>query len=516
MINVLYSCHLLSDIVISERHASEGVNKSLDYIPGSNFLGIVAAQLYNEKTASEVILDLFHNGKVRFGNAYPAPEGEQTLPIPLNWRKPKVTKEEAPELYLHRANPLDKTNSTQMKGLEHGYFSHQRKTSVHIRQEFYLKSSYDSDKRRAKDSQLFGYYVLPQGSKWIFSVAYGSEELRKAAEPCLVGRRSIGRSRSAQFGRVEVALLETQKQNHMNKLRPGENYLYAKSDLCLVDAFGNNTTILTNDLLARALGLALGDEVELDLDRSQLRTRTLQSWNGYRNNRNPDRQVIQKGSVIAFNFKGGASDEKLPDAIGVGVAEGLGDYILNPDFLLDIQGDKLKFKLTKYEPANSKSLSAEYADGEPADAELITLLGERKKAAGERRKLAELTKSFVEANKSKYKLLTPSQWGKVRNAAKYIPRGEDSAQPGAAKSRDLNKEASAAAAFLAAQMHGKSADWWGVEIDGKKGSAKQGGKLDTLTGYIRSKNEDIDNIAFIRKVASEMPKQTSKKENDND
>jgi hypothetical protein len=34
---------LLSDIIINQKAATEGPNKTLDFIPGSNFLGIVAA-----------------------------------------------------------------------------------------------------------------------------------------------------------------------------------------------------------------------------------------------------------------------------------------------------------------------------------------------------------------------------------------------------------------------------------------------------------------------------------------
>ncbi|MBK6948990.1 MAG: hypothetical protein IPH16_13900 [Haliscomenobacter sp.] len=78
-----YSCELLSDVVIPSVTATEGFNPSLDYIPGAKFLGIAAGTLYDENSAAT--LDLFHNGKVRFGDAYPTVDGQEGLPVPFSW-----------------------------------------------------------------------------------------------------------------------------------------------------------------------------------------------------------------------------------------------------------------------------------------------------------------------------------------------------------------------------------------------------------------------------------------------
>ena len=67
MDKLTFECELLSQVVLISVSATEGYHKSLDYIPGSKFLGIVARKLYNtEERNGQQLLDLFHNGTVRY------------------------------------------------------------------------------------------------------------------------------------------------------------------------------------------------------------------------------------------------------------------------------------------------------------------------------------------------------------------------------------------------------------------------------------------------------------------
>ena len=79
----------LEEVVISERAANEGSHASLDYLPGATFLGAIAARLYEDLSEQEAY-QVFHSGKVRFGNALPLSQDEQqTYPMPLCWYKNK-------------------------------------------------------------------------------------------------------------------------------------------------------------------------------------------------------------------------------------------------------------------------------------------------------------------------------------------------------------------------------------------------------------------------------------------
>ena len=83
-----FKCTLESDLVLSQTSSSEGNQKTLDFIPGNNFLGIVASKLY--KGGSAESLELFHSGKVRFGDAHPSVDGIRGLKVPASMYYPKL------------------------------------------------------------------------------------------------------------------------------------------------------------------------------------------------------------------------------------------------------------------------------------------------------------------------------------------------------------------------------------------------------------------------------------------
>ena len=141
-----YTCRLLSEVIIASSSRTEGFNLSLDYIPGAKFLGIVAGRLYGELHSDfSKVLDLFHNGKVRFGDAHPYVEGEMSLRIPLSWYQEKGASL-AKEIYLHHNL---KNTEKQLKQIRVGYFFPSGHKRLDIPQDFSLKSAYDSEKRKA-------------------------------------------------------------------------------------------------------------------------------------------------------------------------------------------------------------------------------------------------------------------------------------------------------------------------------------------------------------------------------
>lgn len=95
-----FKCKLLSDVILNQKAASEGANNTLDFIPGSNFLGIVAAKYADFGDAA---MEVFHSGKVRFGDAHPVCKGHdvmRTLRVPASMYYPKP--EKASEVcYIH-------------------------------------------------------------------------------------------------------------------------------------------------------------------------------------------------------------------------------------------------------------------------------------------------------------------------------------------------------------------------------------------------------------------------------
>jgi hypothetical protein len=83
-----FKCTLLSDIILNQKAATEGPNATLDFIPGSNFLGIVASEIYKENSAESLVI--FHSGKVRFGDAHPSKSEMRSLKVPACMYYPKL------------------------------------------------------------------------------------------------------------------------------------------------------------------------------------------------------------------------------------------------------------------------------------------------------------------------------------------------------------------------------------------------------------------------------------------
>src|SRR5690554_663098 len=197
-----YKCTLLSDIIITSEAATEGYAPSLDYIPGSKFLGIVAGKLYDEDT-TEKTLDLFHNGTVQYGDASLYYKNNHYLKPPFSWftEKGKGIYE---EVYVHH---LLESKDKQLKQVRSGYFSPESNGFVSLDQDYSLKSAQDSKTRRSKDGQMFGYHSLRAGTEWTFEIRDTKGVYAEELKGIMEGIHRIGRSRTAEYGLVEITFM---------------------------------------------------------------------------------------------------------------------------------------------------------------------------------------------------------------------------------------------------------------------------------------------------------------------
>ena len=151
-----FKCTLESDLVLSQTSSSEGNQKTLDFIPGNNFLGIVAGKLYKDGSAES--LELFHSGKVRFGDAHPSVDGIRGLKVPASMYYPKLGSA-SKECYIHHLTNHDNEDikAMQLKQCREGFYSFGETTGkpIDIQKSFAIKSAYDSESRRSKDGHLY-------------------------------------------------------------------------------------------------------------------------------------------------------------------------------------------------------------------------------------------------------------------------------------------------------------------------------------------------------------------------
>ena len=339
-----FRCKLLSDVILNQKAATEGPNQTLDFIPGSCFLGIVASKLYpkeeeknneNYEQKMKRAWEIFHSGQVRFGDAHPS-EGEiRGLKIPASMFYPKV-KPDGFKYYIHHTIPenlleSDEYKKMQLKQCRSGFYTFTNKEAKQVKTEtnFAIKSAYDKDKRRSKDEQMYGYESLQEGQELYFDVQVDNEDLVEEIKDALIkgGSKRVGRSRTAQYGLVEITLFdysETASGGSQNNIVT----VYADGRLIFLDKYGLPT------FRPEAKDLGLPEGANILWEKSQIRTFQYSPWNYQRKCFDTDRCGIEKGSVFVVDVTG-LSDLKFEsNYIGSYNNEGFGKVIYNPEFLM--------------------------------------------------------------------------------------------------------------------------------------------------------------------------------------
>ena len=411
MKTIQLQCTLLSDVIISETSATTGNRHSLDFIPGNNFLGIAASKLYDKENEKTHLL--FHSGKVRFGDAHPSLSGIRGVRIPAVLFTPKL-KDGADERYLHHLLPADlpkEIREKQLKQCRDGFyvFDGEQATEVNVGKTFALKSAYDSENRCSQDHQLFGYEALNKGLILYFEVELDDDATQYAEEltAALCGTRHLGRSRTAQYGLVEIKQASFQQLKSDAAVANEEVLVYADGRLIFFDEHGLPTFQPT----LRQLGFE--DEGEILWHKSQVRTFSYAPWNFKRQAFDSQRCGIEKGSV--FVVRANAAPKKYA-YVGDYQQEGFGRVVYNPEILSKNKADqegKAKFKFEEQKKTQSEESRKEVKE--------TPLLAYLKRAQEKDKRVFDVQKVVNEFVKNNAKYFNgerfASQWGSIRSLA---------------------------------------------------------------------------------------------------
>ncbi len=416
MVEKYFKVSLKSDVVLNTKLATEGNMETLDFIPGSNFLGIVASQLYKELTPEEAY-NLFHSGKVSFGDAtiFDSETGEISYPIPFDFMMVKGEDKfgEHPVYLQHLLNednhPKENGFKKQLKQKRAGFITASGKVANKIEKTFAIKSAQDAITRRSAEGKMYGFESIKKGQVFIFSVQAEKVEDLNKIERVLNGDYYIGKSKSAQYGHVKIEPLQIQPQP-VETFSPKGNYtlVYAQSHLCFFDEFGNPQLQPS----AEELGFENGT---VNWEKSSVRTFAYSPWNGKRNTTDGTRICIAAGSV--FYIEG--TNEDGSKRIGAYQAEGLGRVLINPAFLQGTEDASCNFiKIVE----NTKDKSPKERN-DVQELNVATKLGAilKAKAIVQQNEFA-LSKAIQDQLNSqkdkfnKYKI-SASQWGAIRTYA---------------------------------------------------------------------------------------------------
>ncbi len=424
MSKIPFKVMLLSDIIISDSPATEGRHQTLDFIPGSCFLGIAAQTFYTPDSDRELAFLLLHSGKVRFGDAHPGLSGTRSLHIPACLYKAKYYEElgvtdDVCFVNYKVDHDNEKVKAAQLKQCRNGFyvFGKDEALEVKIEKSFAIKSAYDPTSRRAKDEQMFGYESMGKGSIFFFNV-----EIDKDVEPyredlvrSISGIRHIGRSRSAQYGRVKIEEC-TFRDYDEHFIDPDYTVVYADARLIFFDKNGIPTLTPT----AEQLGLPGGTVVWKDC---QIRTFQYAPWNYQRQAYDNEHIGIEKGSV--FIVRDVATEQRAAN-IGVYLNEGFGRVIYNPAFTKTSADGSCRLMFRKAGTLGAPTAATSYESWQKSNNTLMGFLESKKRSKAKEKRVYDLVKDFMDNNAKLYNGISPSQWGTIRGIAMAASHMESS------------------------------------------------------------------------------------------
>ncbi len=505
-----YKCTLNSDVIINVKSATVGENKTLDFIPGNCFLGIAANVLYNDKKLKpeeqlkpEEKLLLFHSNAVKFGDAHLAGDKYRTLKVPAAYHTPKYApgeKDNHPLRVYHGIKDLgsDEIKAQQIKQCKNGFYEFDRLIAkkCDIKKNYAIKSAYDRHTRHSQDEQMFGYESLPKGTVFYFQVEFDESKLqpqdierfKKIIDTALTGEKRIGRSRTAQFGLVNIAPANYDEINSKPIKESKIVTIYADSRLIFLDEYGLPTFQPTEEQLEIK-------GCKILWDKCQIKTFQYAPWNSQRKAFDADRCGIEKGSVFVLLVEDVAEAQNNKwesKSIGSYLNEGFGRVIFNPTFLevkpnADFDGEA---KYSFHEPnKDDKKPEKAMLLNESINKPLFSCINARIKEARLSESIYSKVDGFVTSTNIQLfkKDRFASQWGHIRELAMCYPHKTELERELFTKVDNNNKP-------FAYLTHGKAAKKWGEK-----------NRREIFRAFFDSLTEKETQLAIIN-LASEMAK----------
>ena len=351
----LFTIKLLENVVISQRAATMGGHTSLDYLPGATLLGACAANLYQQLSKTDAYT-IFHSGKVRFSNALPLSETNKlSYPMPLCWHEQKTGAKAIQAKQLLPENVLNYQKKQYPDGIQPvqlrtGYIAIDGSVTK-PQTKFEMKTAINSETGHASTGQLFGYSSIPKGITFGFKLEADEDippKLFTQIIENLNGKLALGRSRTAEYGNVEITPANWNEDINTTPHQTKEITIWLLSDLALLDKHGQATLLPTT----QHFGLPNG---ELNLDKSFIRSRHYAPFNAHYHSREIERNVLSMGSVLHFRLNEPTEIKTNQTNIGLYKQAGLGQIWINPPLLETPQPRFTKTTIKKKAPEPPKT-----------------------------------------------------------------------------------------------------------------------------------------------------------------
>ncbi len=358
---IAYDVFLESGVIQTVNAASLGVHQSLTYLRGSNFLGAFAARLYQKLGLHAFVT--FHSGQVRFLDALPiSPAGGAHL-VPLGWLRVANTSVVQDSRYvsanIYCLNHLedDLRRQQRCRRMEEGYFRADGRV-IGVDREYRLKTAVSRDRRGAPaEGSLFGYESLAAGSSWRSHIQLDDDVSpdvdARLQEELARGTFWIGRSRSAEYGRIRTMLVDTAAVKPSRSHSATTVTLVLNSDTALADPLSGEPAQIPHPA-----HFGFPEDWKLVVPKSAWSVRRFVPYNGKRRSRDLERRVLERGSTLTFAGATKVDVQALEVALESGVGlfrqEGLGQVVVEPWFLATLHPEFREYSAEQQVPVGQK------------------------------------------------------------------------------------------------------------------------------------------------------------------
>lgn len=485
-----------SPVILQASSNTQGKMSSLDFIPGSAFLGMVASRYSDFGDPFKI----FHSGAVKFCDAAPIKDGKEFFKIPLSYFHEKL---DGSKIYNHHLLSREESEKfTQLKQMRSGYINDE-KEKLSLKYEYSQKSAYDKEKKRSMDGQMYGYEALRAGMKWQFGVKFEpsvSEGDINCVKETLVRSTRLGKSKSAEYGAVEIKFIG-ENTDEIQSFTPPEGYtfVYAKSRLALIDENGNPSYdvkyILPNL-----------DDDKVKYEKTQIRISNFTPYNGARSTKDYERACINKGSVIALKNLSAEQIAALKNGVGAYLSEGFGEVLINPWFLNggDAKNNPIEFQ---------KEAETEHSTKEiPIQSDLAKFLKQKQTTKDQALEIAERVADFIKSHKDKFSKISKSQWGAIRSICKEVAVSDkvlNDKDDEIENQTTAEKNKNIAGQISKFMRNGVRSANWDCEKRNDESVLVKGGCGDTL---VKAVEGDPCPLKFALLLSMQMPKITGEKQ----
>ena len=356
-----------------------------DYIPGTYLLPFITKALANSGLTLEGVRTGISSGDIRIKNAYP----DNLLPIPLCWESNKRDGDNYPinvdNILIYpddedaKKTPEVVEKNVQKKSVRQGYviFEDNKKNRIkHIKsipKKMQTHNIVKDDLQRPSEDVggVYSYESLPTGTKFstmllIRKDLYPQLDETKLHENLNINgtthQLQIGRAKTSGYGSVTVTVNEEPIEN-IPKGKDQEDFLYVyfASDVILRSKLLGASTGL--EALKQALEKTVGKAFlpNTGVDKAAIRTKRIESWNASWNLPRPSFTAIQAGSCLKLRLDENADVDNIRkilerEGIGERKAEGYGQIIVNPKFLMEENCKLIKYETGDPEAENDEKL----------------------------------------------------------------------------------------------------------------------------------------------------------------